>query len=68
MDYVRVGRRICTTREALLRFFTDLAELDERVEPDRYATAASLKRTPITSRQRQRALAEADAILERAGI
>jgi len=47
LDYVRVGRRICTTREALLRFFTDLAELDERVEPDRYATPPSVKRAPI---------------------
>ena len=68
LDYVRVGRRICTTREALLRFFTALAELDERVEPDRYAKPPSTNRTPVTSRQRQRALAEADAILERAGI
>lgn len=68
LGYVRVGRRICTTREALLRFFTDLAELDERVEPNRYAKTPSLKRTPITSRHRQRALAEADAVLERAGI
>jgi len=68
LDYVRVGRRICTTREALLRFFTDLAEMDERVELDRYAKPTSLKRIPITSRERQRALAEADAILEEAGI
>ena len=68
LQYVRVGRKICTTREAMLWFFTDLAELDERVEPGRYAKPASLKRTPITSRQRQRALAEADAILDEAGI
>ena len=40
----------------------------ERIEPDRYAKPTSLKRTPITSRERQRALAEADAILEEAGI
>ena len=68
LEYVRVGRKICTTREALLRFFTDLAEIDERIEPDRYAKPASLKRRPITSRERQRALAEADAILKEAGI
>ena len=68
LEYVRVGRKICTTREALLRFFTDLAKIDERIEPDRYAKPASFKRTPITSRQRQRALAEADAILGEAGI
>ena len=30
LAYVRVGRRICTTRQAMLRFFTDLAEIDER--------------------------------------
>ena len=41
------GRQVCTTREALLRSFTDLAELDE---PGRCAKPPSLKRTPITSR------------------
>jgi len=68
LEYVRVGRKICTTREALLRFFTDLAEIDERIEPDRYSKPTFVKGKPITSRQRQRALAEADAILEEAGI
>jgi len=68
LEYVRVGRKICTTREALLRLFTDLAEIDDRVEPDRYVKPTSLKRTPITSRERHRALAEADAILEEAGL
>jgi len=68
IEYVRVGRKICTTREALLRFFTELAEIDERIEPDRYSKPTFAKGTPITSRQRQRALAEADAILEEAGI
>lgn len=68
LEYVRVGRKICTTHEAMLRFFTDLAELDDRVHPNRYAKPTSLKRSPVTSRQRQRALAEADAILEEAGI
>ena len=68
LEYVRVGRKICTTRQALLRFFTDLAEIDKRIEPDRYAKPTHLNRTPITSRQRQRALTEADAVLERAGI
>jgi hypothetical protein len=68
LEYVRVGRKICTTREALLRFFTELAEIDERIEPDRYSKPTFVKGTPITSRHRQRALAEADAILEEAGI
>jgi len=65
LEYVRVGRRICTTREALLRFFTDLAELDEKAPPP---PAPLSTRTPVTSRQRQRALAEAEAILQEAGI
>jgi hypothetical protein len=56
------------TREAMLRFFTELAELDERIDADRYAKPHSLKRTPVISRQRRRALAQADAVLERAGI
>jgi len=68
LEYVRVGRRICTTRQALLRFFSELADLDDRFQPDTRSKQASLKRPPITSRQRQRALAEADAVLERAGI
>ena len=65
LEYVRVGRKICTTREALLRFFTDLAELDEQSPPQ---PAPLSTRTPVTSRQRQRALAEAEAILQEAGI
>lgn len=68
LEYVRVGRKICTTREALLRFFSELADLDQRISPDRRSCPPFLKRPPITSRQRQRALAEADAVLERAGI
>ena len=68
LQYIRVGRRICTTRSALLQFFADLAELDQRVPPDTRSQPRVLKRRPITSRQRQRALAEADAILDEAGI
>lgn len=65
LEYVRAGRRICTTREALLRFFTALADMDDLAPP---ALPAGLCRRPITSRQRQRALAEADRVLEEAGI
>ena len=68
LEYVRVGRKICTTREAMLRFFSELADLDDRVPPDTWSRPRVLKRPPLTSRQRQRALAEADAVLERAGI
>ena len=68
LEYVRVGRKICTTREAMLRFFSDLADLDDFVSPDTWSQPRFLKRSPITTRQRQRALAEADAVLEKAGI
>lgn len=68
LQYVRVGRRVCTTQAALLRFFTALAELDQQAAPSAHSRPRAAKRRPITSRQRQRALAEADAVLERAGI
>jgi len=77
LDYCRVGRRVCTSRPALLRFFTAVAELDRQVSPvqapqrhdgQSLCRSRSRKRRPITSRRRQRALAEADAVLERAGI
>lgn len=67
LEYVRVGRRICTSHVALLRFFGALSSLDEQTpQPDRPSFRA--KRNPITSKQRLRALADADAVLERARI
>ena len=66
LEYARVGRRVCTTQAALRRFFNQLAELDERVPLP--ARPPSLGKRPVTSKQRLRALAEADAILERARI
>jgi hypothetical protein len=68
LPYVRVGRKICTTHAAMLRFFTQLAERDRCVLPDTRSQPRVLNRRPITSKQRQRALAEADAVLRRAGI
>ena len=130
LQYVRVGRRVCTSRAAMERFFAAVARLDRRTSPDGRthhstspstglpghsrtpaAPSASLdvrsgpggradvphspdicptansgaphcrpvsrrqsrrpfssRRNPITSRRRQRALAEANAVLERAGI
>ena len=34
LQYARIGRKVCTSPEALQRFFTKLVELDERVTPD----------------------------------
>lgn len=68
LQYVRVGRKICTTREFLLQFFSELAELDERVPLDTRYQPRILKRRVITSRERERALAEADKVLAKAKI
>ncbi len=65
LEHVRLGRKICTSQEALTRFFAALADLDDFYP---LPTPARLKRRAITSRQRLRALREADAILEEAGI
>ena len=67
LEYVRVGRRICTTHEALLHFFSQLSSLDEQTSPPGHPPFRA-KRKPITSKARLRALAEADAILGKAGI
>ncbi|HUW31676.1 MAG TPA: hypothetical protein VM223_08705 [Planctomycetota bacterium] len=68
LEYVRLGRKICVSPKALQCFFARLTEADRRVPPDTRSLPPSLKRSPITSLQRQRALAEADAVLRRAGI
>lgn len=67
LEYVRVGRKICTSQPALRRFFAELSALD-RQSPLTGRPKFLPKRNPITSRQRLRALAEADTVLERAGI
>jgi len=67
LEYVRVGRRVCTTQAALRRFFNQLAELDEHVPPPGRPSFLA-GRKPVTSKQRLRALAEADEILERARL
>jgi hypothetical protein len=66
LDYVRIGRRVCTSREALGRFFDVLAEQDRQSPLSQVAQPRALRRRPITSRARQRAIAQADSVLERA--
>jgi len=65
LDYVRVGRNIATTREALSRFFNALAAMDEPItDPPRIERP--LIRT--TSRSRQQAIEEAERICQEAGL
>lgn len=66
LKYVRVGRRVCVKPEALTQFFAALSALDQQTPPP--GRPAFLGRRPITSKQRLRALAEADRILAEAGI
>jgi len=64
LEYIRMGRGIVTSAEALGRFFAALAEADPPLDgppPPRRP------RTP-SERARQRSLDEADRILARAGI
>ena len=70
LEYLRYGRNIVTTRQALMRFFAALAQVDAQIEANAEPVArpSCLHRTPITSKARLRSLQEADAILERAGI
>lgn len=66
LEYVRIGRNIATSRQALNRFFTALAEADPPIEsPPQTPRPINLR---PTSKARQRMLEEADQILERAGI
>lgn len=66
LEYIRVGRNIATSREALNRFFVAQAAVDPPLaDPPRRERADILRVTPA-DRQRQRA--EADRILDRAGI
>lgn len=64
LEYVRLGRRICTSREALSRFAQHLAEADG--EPAEHRAIS--KSRPRTEAQRREAVARAEAELEAAGI
>ena len=63
LEHVKIGGRLCTSREALNRFANALAEADEVAAPP-------LPTTPVarTDRQRATAIASAEAQLKAAGI
>jgi hypothetical protein len=67
LEYVRVGRNIGTTIEALNRFFSALADADVPPTSPPELLKSNLRAT-TTSRTRERSLAEADRILAEAGI
>ena len=65
LDYVRLGRRVCTSKEALARFAQALAEADD---VPRQRSDISPRIRSRTGRQRQRDIARAEAELRAAGF
>jgi len=61
LETLKVGGTLCTSREALQRFFDRLTEADQNPVPGRQFKM----RTPA---QRQRAIARAEKVLREAGI
>ena len=68
LEYLRVGRKVVTSSEALQRFFSNLVETDKKIEIKSSTKINRLRKRGITSKARLRALQQADAVLERAGI
>lgn len=64
LEYIRMGRNLATSREAINRFFNALADADRSAAP---ATKPS-EPLAVSSAVRQTSLDQADRILERAGI
>lgn len=63
LEHLRLGHRVCTSREALNRFAARLAEVDERPVEKTIATP-KLR----TTKQREHDIARASRELESAGI
>lgn len=66
LEYIRMGRNLATSREAINRFFNALASADQ---PTTAKPLVPLQAEPAASSAVRRAsLTQADRILERAGI
>ena len=63
LEHLRLGHRVCTSREALNRFAQRLAEADEK--PGEKTSTTPKRRT---AKQREHDIARASRELERAGI
>ena len=68
LEYVRVGRRVCTTAEALSRFVNRLAAEDEQHDVSHLAGVRPQKVGKQGSQKRDREVREAEDQLEQAGI
>jgi hypothetical protein len=65
LEHVRVGRRVCTSREALNRFFNELAQA---TPPTREKSPRSDKPKGRTVSEREKAIAAARKRLEKRGV
>jgi hypothetical protein len=67
LEYIRVGRNIATSREALNRFYEALAQAD-RLSEQSPELSIPKPDWPQTDAARRASLEAADRVLERAGI
>ena len=67
LEHVRLGHRICTSREALNRFANALARADAASNGSSTTESPTFPKS-APERHRARAVAEAEASLEEAGI
>jgi len=67
LEYLRVGTKIVTSQDAMQRFFTELFSRDQ-LRDTRNLDIKVPKNNRIKKERRQKALEEANAILQRAGI
>lgn len=68
LDYVRVGRDIATSREAMSRFFVALAEADEPLSDSQPSALVGVPKLRISDRAQQKAIERAERRLAEAGV
>ena len=72
LEYLRIGRNIVTSRQALLRFFANLADADSNADESASAVPLAAKNRRFLSKgkslARRKSIERAEAILEEAGI
>jgi hypothetical protein len=68
LEYIRVGRNIVTSKEALSRFFQGLAQSDAPLSEPPFAPTRQPKPLGTSRAAREASLREADRILDEAGI
>ena len=68
LEYVRFGHRIVTSVEAIQRFTERLAEADSKYEQPEYSPRTERPSNSTSSTRRAKAIADAEAHCEAAGI